>query len=72
VLLSRNFGNAEQLVASYDRGASWSVVYSGWVRYLSFMSSTEGVGLVNSQNGNQPENMIMTFDGGRQWKSISF
>jgi hypothetical protein len=72
VLLSRYLGNAEQLVASYDKGGRWSVVYTGLVSYLSFMSPSEGVGLVNSQIGNQPEKMIMTFDGGRHWKSISF
>jgi hypothetical protein len=72
VLLSRYVGNSEQLVATYDQGARWSVVYTGWVSYLSFTSASEGVGLDDSQNGNQPETMIMTFDGGQHWRTVSF
>jgi hypothetical protein len=72
VILSRYVGNAQQLVVSHGSGARWSVVYTGSVSYLSFMSSSEGVGLVSSRNGNQPENMIMSFDGGQHWRTVSF
>ncbi len=72
VVLGRYFGNSEQLVASYDRGVHWSVVYAGSVSYLHFVNAKEGVGLVLGANGNQPTSMIMTFDGGRHWKAITF
>jgi len=72
IILSRNVGNTEQLVASYDKGASWSVVYAGRVSYLNFVDSSEGVGLVDVANSGEPTIMIMSNDAGRSWKSISF
>jgi photosystem II stability/assembly factor-like uncharacterized protein len=72
VVLGRNEGNGQQLIASFDSGARWSVVYSGWVSSLTFVDPNEGFGLVRADNGPQTSAMIMTFDGGRHWKSISF
>jgi hypothetical protein len=72
VILSRYVGNADDLVASYDKGVHWTVVYSGRVSYLDFLDASEGVGLVQPANDAQPMSMIMTFDGGRHWKSINF
>ncbi len=71
VLLSRYVGNSEQLVATYDQGAQWKVVYSGWVGSLDFVDSNEGIGLVRAGNGAQTTSMIMTFDGGRHWRAIT-
>jgi hypothetical protein len=72
VILSRYVANTEQLVVSDDNGARWSVIFTGWVSNLSFVNSSEGVGLVSSRNDNQPERMIMTLDGGQHWRTVSF
>jgi hypothetical protein len=72
VVLGRNEGNGQQLIASFDGGMQWSVVYSGWVSSLTFVDSSEGIGLVRTDNGPQASAMIMTFDGGRHWRAITF
>ena len=58
------------LIASFDAGRHWSTVYSGDVMFLHFISSNEGVALV--QRPHRPNRLIMTFDGGHEWLPIPF
>jgi hypothetical protein len=74
VLLSKDyFGNGsvnkQDLMASYDRGRRWSVVYRGDLVYLGFTSPVQGVGIVQSSTGSTK--MIMTFDGGHDWAPVT-
>jgi hypothetical protein len=57
------------LLASFDRGVHWSVVYRGQALYLGFTS--QGVAIVGSANG-ASTTMIMTFDGGHHWAPVAF
>ena len=45
-------------------------MYSGQVTSLTFVNDNEGVGFVLLAN--DANAMIMTFDGGRHWSSITF
>ncbi len=70
VVTSRSINSTNQLVASFDWGHHWSVVFRGNVFYLGFTSSAQGVGLVQSPGGST--SMIMTFDSGHQWAHVNF
>ncbi|HWD96856.1 MAG TPA: hypothetical protein VG246_10595 [Acidimicrobiales bacterium] len=70
VILGRNVGDGADLIASYDDGARWGVVYRGQVSYLDFVDPNVGVGLVRLANNEQ--RMIMTSDGGRRWRAMTF
>jgi len=59
------------LLASFDRGVHWSVVYRGQALYLGFTSPSQGVAIVGSANG-ASTTMIMTFDGGHHWAPVAF
>jgi hypothetical protein len=59
------------LLASFDRGVHWSVVYRGDVLYLGFTSPSQGVAIVGAANG-ASTTMIMTFDGGHDWAPVAF
>ncbi len=63
IVTSRSINSTNQLVASFDGGSHWSVVFRGNLFYLGFTSSAQGVGLVQSPGGST--SMIMTFDSGR-------
>ncbi len=69
ILITRSSPNQE-LLASFDGDRHWTVVYFGDVTFMHFVSSTEGVALVQSPKG--PNQLIMTFDGGHKWFSIHF
>lgn len=69
ILIARNYSPHEQMLASFDGGRHWSVVYSGDVSFVRFVSPTEGVALVQSSNDHNQ--LIITFDGGRHWSPIS-
>jgi hypothetical protein len=61
----------DELLASFDAGVQWGVVYTGDVAYLGFTSPTQGVAIVrNFQSASST--MIMTFDGGHHWAPVSF
>jgi hypothetical protein len=59
------------LVASFDRGLHWSIVYHGDVDYLAFTSPSQGFAIIGSQSSTATR-MIMTFDGGRRWQAVTF
>ena len=68
VVLSRGLGGSDDLMASFDRGRTWRVVYRGEPTYLSFTNSQQGVALIQRHFGD--DSMIMTFNGGRDWRVI--
>lgn len=70
ILFNRDVGSGQDLIASFDGGAHWSVVYRGQLFYAGFTSATQGVGLVRTAKG--ATSMIMTFDGGRSWSNVHF
>ena len=70
VVTSRSTGTTNQLVASFNGGHLWSVVFRGNLFYLGFTSSTQGVGLVQAPSGST--SMIMTFDSGHHWTLVNF
>jgi len=70
ILLSRSNGVHDDLLASFDEGSRWRVVYKGQITYLGFTSSTQGVALV--QSSNRKYRMIMTYDGGHTWTLVNF
>jgi hypothetical protein len=70
LLVGRSVGPRDQLIASFDGGVRWRVVYHGRFSYLGFTSAAQGVALVQGANGTDA--MIMTYDGGRQWVPVSF
>lgn len=59
------------LLASFDRGVHWSVVYRGQALYLGFTSPSQGVAILGSAN-DASTTMIMTFDGGHHWAPVAF
>jgi photosystem II stability/assembly factor-like uncharacterized protein len=69
-VLSRNVGTGTDLIASFDGGRRWRVVYKGDVTYLKFADKKRGIALV--QLSNHANEMITTSDGGRYWTSINF
>ena len=70
LLVGRSVGLRYQLIASFDGGVRWRVVYHGRLSYLGFTSAAQGVALVQGANGTN--SMIMTYDGGRKWVPVSF
>ena len=67
--------DAARLVASFDRAATWTTVFSGspsggW-RDLGFTSSTRGV-VVEAGQGTQPGALLTTHDGGHSWVAVPF
>ena len=70
ILITGKTPQNQQLLASFDGGLHWTVVYSGNVTFVHFVNSTEGVALVQPSKG--PNQLIMTFDGGYNWFPIPF
>jgi hypothetical protein len=70
ILITRNISPHQELLASFDGGRHWTAVYVGAVDFLQFVSSTEGVALVQPSKG--PNQLIMTIDGGYNWIPIAF
>jgi hypothetical protein len=70
IFLTRDIDGIDVLVGSFDGGAHWSDVYDGYVTYVDFMNASRGIGLVRSANGTP--SMIMTTDGGKQWRPVTF
>jgi len=60
----------QDLLGSFDGGRTWTVVYHGALSYLGFTSPLQGVGIV--QLTSTTTKMIMTFDGGHSWATVSF
>lgn len=65
IFLLRSLPSSGKVLASFDRGRHWAVVYKRNVTSLTFMSATRGVGIAQSSSGANV--MIMTSDGGRTW-----
>jgi photosystem II stability/assembly factor-like uncharacterized protein len=60
-----------QMLATFDRGATWTTVYrgpAGLMTFIGFTSSSQGVAILDSQSTGL---MLMTFDGGRSWNRVS-
>jgi hypothetical protein len=70
ILIGHTTGNREDLIASFDGGVHWTVVYRGSLLFLAFTSPSQGVGIV--QSSNHTTKMIMTFDGGHRWVPVTF
>ena len=70
ILITRNISPHQELVASFDGGRHWTAVHFGNVSFMHFVSSTEGVALVQPSKG--PNQLIMTFDGGYNWFPVPF
>ena len=68
VVMRRGPGGVDNLMASFDGGRTWRVVYRGEPTFLSFTSPTQGVALIEHRVG--VDSMIMTFDGGRTWRVV--
>ena len=67
-------GHADQngqqnVIASFDSGVKWTVVYRGQALFLGFTSSRQGVAVVRSANATNT--MIMSFDGGHHWAPVT-
>jgi photosystem II stability/assembly factor-like uncharacterized protein len=58
------------LLASFDAGRHWSVVYIGYVAFVHFVDANEGFALAQRSRG--PNRLIMTFDGGHNWLPVAF
>ncbi len=72
-ILTSRLNDHEDLVASFDGGPHWQVVYRGYFFYLGFTSASQGVGLSEpSTSSSAATVMIMTFDGGRRWSPVHF
>lgn len=71
IITSRSSGTSNQLVASFNGGHDWDVVFRGNLFYLGFTSPDQGVGLVQSSSGGRTS-MIMTFDSGHHWSRVNF
>ncbi|MBW4079651.1 MAG: hypothetical protein HIU84_14335 [Acidobacteria bacterium] len=70
VLITRTISSNQELLASFDGGHRWRVVYFGNIFFGHFVNPVEGVALVHStKDTNQ---MIMTFDGGYNWFPVPF
>lgn len=70
IFLSRELGNDGDVVGSFDGGAHWSVAYGRQLLYLGFTSATQGVGIASFPHG--VTRMIMTYDGGHTWSTVTF
>jgi hypothetical protein len=71
ILIGHVAENGQQdLIASFDKGAHWTVVHRGQPLFLGFTSPTQGVGIIRSSGSTTT--MIMTFDGGHHWASTTF
>jgi photosystem II stability/assembly factor-like uncharacterized protein len=57
-------------MATFDSGRQWSVVYgvpaSGGWQYVGFTTAEQGVAI--GQSGT----LVMTYDGGHEWKPVQF
>jgi hypothetical protein len=71
IITSRSSGTSNQLVASFNGGHNWNVVFRGNLFYLGFTSPDQGVGLVQSSSASRTS-MIMTFDSGHHWSRVNF
>lgn len=69
ILIGRAYPG-QDLIASFDGGRHWAVVYRGELSYLGFTSPLQGVGIVQSTSATTT--MIMTFDGGHHWAPVTF
>ena len=70
ILITKSNPQNQNLLASFDTGRRWLVVYSGNVMFIHFINSNEGVVLNERTHG--PNRLIMTFDGGHIWLPIPF
>jgi photosystem II stability/assembly factor-like uncharacterized protein len=70
ILVTRNIAPHQELLASFDAGRHWTVVYAGTVSYLHFVDATEGFALAQRSKGRTQ--LIMTFDGGYNWFAVPF
>lgn len=70
IIITRDIAPHQELLASFDSGRHWTVVYFGSVFLVHFISRTEAIALVQPPKG--PNQLIMTFDGGHDWFPISF
>ncbi len=70
IVLGRGGSGGNELSASFDGGRAWQVVYRGQLTFLGFTTPTQGVGIV--QSSPTSTSMIMSYDGGREWRRVTF
>jgi hypothetical protein len=59
----------QNVIASFDGGVKWTVVYRGPALFLGFTSPSQGVAIMRSTNATNT--MIMSFDGGHHWALVT-
>ena len=59
------------LYASFDRGATWSLVHSGAVLDLGFTTPMQGIGL-EADGPTGAKHFVLSTDGGHHWRSSPF
>ena len=59
----------QNLIASFDGGHTWAVVFRGQPLFLGFTTPRQGVAIVRS--GDATNTMIMSFDGGHHWAPVT-
>ena len=59
----------QNVIASFDGGVKWTVVYRGPALFLGFTSPSQGVAIMRSTNATNT--MIMSFDGGHHWAPVT-
>jgi hypothetical protein len=62
--------NRRELIASFDSGRDWTVSAAGLPVFLGFTSPSQGVAILQEANGTTT--MIMSYDGGHHWATVTF
>jgi photosystem II stability/assembly factor-like uncharacterized protein len=69
VVVGGRTSSAPVLLASFDGGATWTMVYQGsdtiLISELGFTTATQGVAIIGNR-------LLMTVDGGHSWNPMSF
>jgi len=70
IVMGHTEQNGQQdVIASFDGGLKWTVVYRAQALFLGFTSPSQGVAIVRSANATNT--MIMSFDGGHHWAPVA-
>jgi hypothetical protein len=73
VIVGGNAARGAVLLASFNGGAGWTTVYRGGDSIasdeLGFTTTSQGVAIVTTGN---IAHLLMTYDGGRSWRVVSF
>lgn len=74
VVAGSESGGGAVLVATFDRGQTWSVVHrspsNAEVSYVGFTTSSQGVAIETAAGGTSSR-LLMTRDGGHSWSAVT-